>query len=70
MTIFVICVGSSLLSKATNVTLISMLPQSYRHYLIHSIRAVVTSNRYREVLLYLIIYQSICSVNNEINVIS
>ena len=46
-----------------------MLPQSYRHYPIHPIRAVVTSIIFREVLLYLIIYHSFYSVNNETNVI-
>ena len=45
-----------------------MLPQSYRHFLIHTIRAVVTSIMFREVLLYLSIYPSYYSAINEVNV--
>ena len=48
---------------------LSMLPQSYRHYPTYPIRAVVTSIIHREVLLYLIMYQSIYSVINGFNVL-
>ena len=48
---------------------LSMLPQSYRHYLTYPIRAVVTSIILREVLLHLIMYLSFYPVINEINVL-
>ena len=46
----------------------TMFPQSYRYFLIHTIRAVATSIIYREVLLYLSIYLAYYSVINEVNV--
>ena len=48
---------------------LSMLPQSYRHYLTYLIRAVVTSIILREVLLYHIMYQSFYPVSNGFNVL-
>ena len=48
---------------------LSMLPQSYRHYPTYLTRAVATSIILREVLLYLIMYQSFYSVINAINVL-
>ena len=48
---------------------LSMLPQSYRHYPTYLIRAVVASIILREVLLYLIMYQSFYSVINGFNVL-
>ena len=48
---------------------LSMLPQFYRHYPTYLIRAVVTSIILREVLLYLIMYQSFYSVINGFNVL-
>ena len=48
---------------------LSMLPQSYRHYPPYLIRAFVTSIIFREVLLYLIIYQFFYSVINGFNVL-